>query len=46
MTFAAVDWQSVHVAGAFVLGAVIGAVAVMRITRHLLEYLRRERDRP
>jgi hypothetical protein len=38
--FGAVDWSSVHVAGAFVLGA----VAVMRITRHLLEYLRRERD--
>jgi len=40
-----VTWADVAVAGAFVLGAVAGTVATIRISRNLLEYLRRERDK-
>jgi hypothetical protein len=41
-----VTWSDVAVAGAFVLGVTAGAVATVRITRHVLEYLRREQRDP
>jgi len=41
-----VTWSDVAVAGAFVLGVTAGAVATVRITRHVLEYLRREQRGP
>jgi hypothetical protein len=41
---AAVDWSGVPLAGAFVIGAVAGGVAVIRVTRWVLEYMAR-RDR-
>ena len=37
-------WADVAVAAAFVLGATAGAVAAIRLTRYLLDYLRKERD--
>jgi hypothetical protein len=37
-----VTWSDVAVAGAFVLGAVAGTAATVRVTKHVLEYLRRE----
>jgi len=39
-----VTWADVAVAGAFVLGMVAGTVATIRVTRFVLEYMRRERD--
>ena len=39
------DWDATTIAGGFVIGAVAGAVAVRRLTKHLLEYLRAERRR-
>ena len=41
----AVDWANLHVAGAFILGAVLGAVAVLRLTRIVAEFLRRTERR-
>ena len=35
-------WSDVAVAGAFVLGAVAGSVAVIRVTKYLLEHLRND----
>ena len=35
-------WSDVAVAGAFVIGVTAGALASIRIMRHLLEYLRAE----
>jgi len=40
----AVDWANLTVAGAFILGATLGAVAVLRLVRVVAEYLRGERD--
>lgn len=40
----AVDWHEVDLAGAFVFGAVVGTIATIRLTRFLLEYLRRDHD--
>lgn len=37
-------WADVAVAGAFVLGLVGGALVTIRITRYVLEYLRREQQ--
>jgi hypothetical protein len=37
-------WSDVAVASAFVIGVTAGAVATIRITRHVLEYVRRDRD--
>jgi hypothetical protein len=42
--YAGVDWSDVTVGAAFILGTVVGAVATVRLTRYLLEYLRRDRD--
>ena len=36
-------WSDVAVAGAFVLGTVAGGVAVIRVTRYLLEHLRNDK---
>jgi len=37
-------WSDAAIAGAFVLGAVGGAIATIRITRAVLSYLRNEHD--
>jgi hypothetical protein len=37
-------WSDVAVAGAFVLGVVAGGVGSIRITRYVLEYMKRDRD--
>jgi hypothetical protein len=41
-----VTWSDVAVAGAFVLGAIGGTFATVRLTRYLLEYLRHEQRDP
>lgn len=38
----AVDWSSVTLAGAFVLGAVFGTFATLRVMRAVLGVFRRE----
>jgi hypothetical protein len=38
-------WSDVAIAAAFVLGLTGGAIATIRITRYVLEYLRREQER-
>jgi uncharacterized protein YneF (UPF0154 family) len=38
----AVDWSNLTVAAAFIVGAIGGAFAAIRITRYLLQYLREE----
>lgn len=48
---AAVEWEAVTLAGAFVLGAILAAIGVIRVMRAVLREvdremrLRRERDR-
>jgi hypothetical protein len=37
------DWSSLTVAGAFIIGAVAGTIATIRLTRYLLDYLKRDR---
>jgi hypothetical protein len=32
------DWSNLTVAGAFILGAVLGSIAMIRVTRIVLEY--------
>ena len=44
MIYAGVDWSNLTVAAAFILGALLGTVATIRLTRALLEYLRRDHD--
>jgi hypothetical protein len=47
VTYAAIEWSNLTTAGAFVVGAILGTIATIRVTRYVLEYLRREqRDRP
>jgi hypothetical protein len=41
-----VDWSNLPIAAAFILGAVGGTIATIRITRYVLDYLRNERDGP
>lgn len=41
---AEVDWSNLPVAAAFILGAIGGTLATIRITRYILDYLRHERD--
>jgi hypothetical protein len=36
-----VEWENVHLAGAFVLGAVLGALATIRIMRAVLQTFNR-----
>jgi len=40
-----VEWENVHLAGAFVLGAVLGAFATIRIMRAVLQTFSRYRFR-
>lgn len=42
---AAVDWSALELAGAFVVGAIGGTIATIRLLRYLLDYLRSERKR-
>ena len=42
----ATDWSNLTIAGAFVVGAIAGTVATIRVLRSLLEYLRNERRDP
>ena len=37
-------WSDVAIAGAFVLGIVAGGVAVIRVLRYVLDYVRREQQ--
>jgi len=39
---AQVDWSSVSVAAAFVLGSIVGTAATIVVMRTLMAYLRRE----
>lgn len=39
----AVAWSDLTVAAAFVVGAIVGTVATIRLTRYLLDFLRHER---
>lgn len=41
---AAVDWESLTVAAAFIVGAVVGAAAAIRIFRCAIDYLKRRDD--
>jgi hypothetical protein len=40
-----VTWSDAALAGAFVAGIVAGGVAVIRVFKYALDYLRSERDR-
>lgn len=42
---AAIDWADVTVAAAFILGAIGGTIATIRITRAVFDEARRERIR-
>lgn len=33
-----VEWSNVHLAGAFIIGAVFGTVATLRIVRYVTNY--------
>jgi hypothetical protein len=35
------DWSNLTVAGAFIVGAVLGSIAMIRVTRMVLEYFQR-----
>lgn len=45
---AAIDWENLHVAGAFVLGAMLATIAVLRVVRAVTSvfapYRRHRRD--
>lgn len=38
----AADWANLTIAGAFIGGVVVGGVAVMRMSRYIMSWLRRE----
>ena len=38
----AVDWNATTIAAGFIVGAVVGGFAVIRVLRYLLDYLRNE----
>lgn len=40
----AADWSNLTVAGAFIVGAIAGAVATARVIRLAIDWLRRDRD--
>ena len=44
--FAAVDWSNLTVAAAFIVGALAGAVATIRLTKHIAQYWDRDRHEP
>ena len=39
-----VDWTNLQIAGALIVGAVAAVIATIRVTRFLLQYLRREQN--
>jgi hypothetical protein len=39
MIIGAVTWSDVAVAGAFVAGAILGAIMAIRVMRYILEYM-------
>jgi hypothetical protein len=41
---AGTEWASLTHAGAFVVGVALGAVATIRVMRHVLGYVRREHE--
>ena len=45
VSFAAVDWTTATVAGAFVGGTVLGALGTIRVMRWVLDYARRDQER-
>jgi uncharacterized protein (DUF2062 family) len=42
---AKIDWASVHLAGAFVLGAILATIATLRVTRAVADMFREQRRR-
>jgi hypothetical protein len=42
---AAVDWENLVPAGAFVVGAALGSIATIRVMRNILGYVRADHDR-
>jgi hypothetical protein len=42
----ATDWANLTVAGAFVVGAVAGTVATIRVVKHIAQFWDRERHEP
>ena len=42
---ASVDWSNLSVAAAFVVGAVLATLATILVFRHVLGYMKHERDR-
>jgi hypothetical protein len=40
--FAAINWENVNIAGAFVLGAILASLATIRVVRAVSVVLRRE----
>jgi uncharacterized protein (DUF2062 family) len=40
----ATDWSSVEPAGAFLVGAILGVIATLRLTRTVSTFWRRERE--
>jgi uncharacterized membrane protein len=42
---AAVEWSALELAGAFVVGALIGGIAVIRVMRYLFDYFARRGDK-
>ena len=43
--FATVEWEAVTLAGAFILGSVMTAIALLRLTRAVLDNIHREQRR-
>lgn len=37
------SWDALGIAGAFVIGVIVGGLAVARVTRNVMNYLRGER---
>lgn len=40
------NWEAAGIAGAFLAGIVVGGIAVARVTRSVMSYLRNERNEP
>lgn len=37
------NWEALTIPGAFILGCIVSAVATVRTTRYILDYLREEK---